>query len=170
MNTTDKNKLRAALGYIELGMLEEAAEEVSALSQESLNDFDALILRLELSQRSGQWEQAESIARKLTKLQPEEPDWSIALAYAARRAHSVEVAREILCDAAARFPKEAVIHFNLACYSCQLGEIPVARNYLRKAFALDRSYIVTALKDQDLKPIWAEIISPFPSPGNNLDS
>ncbi len=161
MNATDKNKLRAALGYIELGMLTEAAEEVAGLSPETINDFDAMILRLELSQRSGKWKDAELIARRLTKMQPEEPDWSIALAYAARRAHSVEVAREILCDAVVRFPKEAVIHFNLACYACQLGEIPVARDCLRKAFALDRTYIVTALKDQDLRPIWPEILNPL---------
>ena len=158
MNATDKMKLRAALGYIELGMLKDAALEVGELSTETADSIDGLILRLELAQRSGTWTKAERIARKLTKLQPDEPDWSIALAYAARRAHSVETARTILSQAVSKFPREAVIHFNLACYACQLGEIPIARDCLRRAFALDRTYIVTALKDQDLRPIWPEIL------------
>lgn len=158
MNTEDKQKLRAALGYIELGMLKEAAGEVSTLAPETRDGLDALILRLELAQRGEAWTKAERIAKKLATLQPDEPDWSIALAYAARRAHSIEVARKILAQAVSRFPREAVIHFNLACYACQLGEIPEARDSLRRAFALDRTYIVTALKDQDLRPIWPEIL------------
>lgn len=158
MNATDKIKLRAALGYIELGMLKDAAGEVAELSTEASDSIDGLILRLELAQRGNAWTKAERVARKLIKLQPEEPDWSIALAYAARRAHSIETARKILSDAVAKFPREAVIHFNLACYACQLGEIPAARDSLRRAFALDRTYIVTALKDQDLRPIWPEIL------------
>lgn len=159
MNATDKMKLRAALGYIELGMLKDAALEVGDLTPETADSIDGLILRLELAQRSSTWTKAERIARKLSKLQPEEPDWSIALAYAARRAHSIETAREILSKAVERFPREAVIHFNLACYACQLGELPAARDALRRAFALDRTFIVTALKDQDLRPIWPEILS-----------
>lgn len=160
MNSADKFKLRAALGYLELGMLKEATHEVAALSTDTANDLDGLILRLELAQRASSWSKAAKIARQLMKLQPEEPDWSIALAYATRRAQSVEAAREILYKAVSQFPTEPGIHFNLACYACQLGEIPAARDCLRKAFALDRSYIITALKDQDLRPIWPEILNP----------
>jgi len=35
-----------------------------------------------------------------------------------------------------KFPKEAIIKYNLACYCCQLGEIEKAKNYLKNAFEI----------------------------------
>ena len=49
-----------------------------------------------------------------------------------------------------RFPTEAVIKYNLACYDCQLGEIESGKNYLEKAFQIARaiSALVRAVKDR----------------------
>ena len=53
-----------------------------------------------------------------------------------------------------RFPKIAVIPFNLACYECQLGHPDAAMSFLQKSFRLDASFRDQALEDEDLKPIW----------------
>ena len=80
--------------------------------------------------------------------------WVIALAYATRRANSIEAAREILINAESKFPKEAVIKYNLACYFCQLGNLETAKNYLERAFEIDSSWRLRALEDEDLGPLW----------------
>jgi len=62
--------------------------------------------------------------------------WTISLAYATRRADSIQAAKEILLNGESKFPKEAIIKYNLACYCCQLGEIEKAKNYSKNAFEI----------------------------------
>jgi hypothetical protein len=56
--------------------------------------------------------------------------------------------------AEAKFPKEAAIPYNLACYYCQLGEIEKTKHYLKKAFEIDLSWRKAALEDEDLRSLW----------------
>jgi tetratricopeptide (TPR) repeat protein len=85
---------------------------------------------------------------------PSDVQWVISYAYAARRAESVNAARNILINALPKFPREAIIYYNLACYDCQLGQIPSAKQYLKQAFRIDRNWRLQALEDEDLKPLW----------------
>jgi len=80
--------------------------------------------------------------------------WTISLAYATRRADSIEAAKEILLNAEPKFPKEAIIKYNLACYCCQLGENEKGKNYLKKAFEIDSTWRLQALDNEDLRPLW----------------
>jgi hypothetical protein len=57
-------------------------------------------------------------------------------------------------NAESKFPKEAIIKYNLACYCCQLGEIENAKNYLKKVFVIDSTWRLQALDDEDLRPLW----------------
>jgi tetratricopeptide (TPR) repeat protein len=61
---------------------------------------------------------------------------------------------EILQSAEAKFPREAAIPYNLACYYCQLKELEKAKRYLKKAFEIDLNWRKAALSDEDLKPLW----------------
>jgi len=54
-------------------------------------------------------------------------------------------------------PKEAVIKYNLACYSCQEGDIQNAKNYLKRAFEIDLNWRIPAFEDKDLKPLWESL-------------
>jgi len=74
----------------------------------------------------------------------------ISLAYGTRRADSIQSANQILLKAESKFPREAIIKYNLACYCCQLGEIENAKHYLKKAFDIDLTWRVRALDDEDL--------------------
>jgi hypothetical protein len=56
---------------------------------------------------------------------------------------------EILLSAGSKFPKEAAIPYNLACYYCQLEEIEIAKSYLKKAFDIDLNWRMAALEDED---------------------
>ena len=96
----------------------------------------------------------QQIAKRLAEFQPNDIQWTVSLAYATRRADSIQGAKQILLNAESRFPKEAIIKYNLACYCGQLGEIETAKNYLQKAFEIDSSWRLQALDDEDLKPLW----------------
>jgi predicted Zn-dependent protease len=78
----------------------------------------------------------QQIAKRLKEFQPDNVQWTISLAYATRRAYSIDIAMEILLNAETKFPKEAAIPYNLACYYCQLGEIETAKGYLKKLLKL----------------------------------
>ena len=99
----------------------------------------------------------QEIAKRLADFQPNDIQWIISLAYATRRADSIQAAKEILLNAEPEFPKEAAIKYNLACYFCQTGEIQNAKNYLKEAFEIDLNCRVAALEDEDLKPLWESL-------------
>lgn len=60
-------------------------------------------------------------------------------------------------DAAAIHPHEALIPYNLACYSCVLGNLEASRKLLTLAFAMDPNLKQIALHDPDLDPIFGNI-------------
>jgi len=94
------------------------------------------------------------IAKRLNEFEPNEVQWVVSYAFATRRAVSIEVAKEILLKSVSKFPREATILFNLACYDCQLGRLDSAKAYLRRAFEIDPQWRIQALEDEDLKPLW----------------
>ncbi len=96
----------------------------------------------------------QEIAKRLKQFEPDNVQWTISLAYATRRAYSIDGAMEILLNAEAKFPREAAIPYNLACYYCQLGEMENAKGYLKKAFEIDLDWRMAALEDEDLRPLW----------------
>lgn len=157
MDQADKLRQRAALGYIELGMLGEAKAELEGLSEGASTSVETNILRLRVAQCEKSWGEARYYAGLLRRHQPGEPEWAIMLAYAIRRCEDIPAARKVLLEALTDFPKEAVIHFNLACYACQLGDLPKARDYLNRALDLDRSYLDLALSDDDLAAMHEEL-------------
>ena len=66
----------------------------------------------------------------------------------------LQTAEKTLLEAQERFPEEATIPFNLACYACQLGRLDEAREKLAKAVGMEPAFKKTALEDEDLKAIW----------------
>lgn len=83
-------------------------------------------------------------------------------AYAIRRAESIQAAHGILKEALQRHPDEPAVHYNLGCYACQLGDLPAAKEHLKKAFRLEPKYRVMGLDDPDLQPLWSQIENASP--------
>ena len=74
-----------------------------------------------------------------------------------RRANDLNAARDILVASLSKFPREAIIYYNLACYDCQLGQIASAKQCLKQAFRIDPNWRSQALDDEDLKPMWRSL-------------
>jgi Flp pilus assembly protein TadD len=81
------------------------------------------------------------------------------LAYALHEQKRTQEAWNVLLPVADKFPDDATIRYNLACYACQLGRLDQARAWLEKAFALGnaRKMKLMALEDPDLRPLWEKI-------------
>jgi len=153
----DRQHWQAAAGYVELGMFLEGNTELDKIDPFNRAAPEVLALRIAIYRGLEKWELMQEIAKRLADFQPDHIQWTISLAYATRRADSIQAAKEVLLKAEPKFQKEAAIKYNLACYFCQTGDIQNAKNYLKKAFEIDLNWRVAALDDIDLQPIWDSI-------------
>ncbi len=148
-------RLSHARGYLLLGLIDEAADELSQLPEDWLDKDETLALRAAILQEQHDWLQLQALASDLARRMPAAAEWWIMWAYATRRAESLSAAQAILREAELQHPTEATIPFNLACYACQLGDLGSARLLLARAIALDPSFATSALNDPDLEPLRA---------------
>lgn len=75
----------------------------------------------------------------------------------------MQAAWDALLPAAEKFPDVHVIPFNLACYACQMGRLPEARDWLKRALEIagkarnQKRVRLRALDEPDLEPLWKEL-------------
>ena len=148
-----RRRVTAASGFAELGLYQEAIEELADLPDCTKDDVPVLATWLQIYQSWGKWSEAAAIAERLIEKNPEEPDWYIALGFAVRRAQSLAAAEVILSAALQKFPENGTIHYNLACYYAQLNDLTRARIYLEKAIRIDNTFRTAAMSDPDLRPL-----------------
>ena len=153
----DQKHLTAAQGFAELSMWLDANAELEEIDPEVRHVPEVLAVRVEIYRALEKWELMQTVAKKLTECDPENPRWPLAWAFATRRADSLDAARRILTEAWKIHEKEALFPFNIACYMCQLGQVEIAKGMLEVAFRLDPKIRLCALDDEDLRPLWDSI-------------
>lgn len=147
----------AAQGYLELGMFSDANSELDKIDAGLRHLPEVLALRVPIYRGLEKWQMMQVAARTLALDEPDNVQWAVSLAYATRRAESIEAANFILLEAVERMPKAAVLHYLLACYECQFGDRELARAKLQHAFKLRPSLRLKALLDSDLQPLWKSL-------------
>ena len=147
LSTEDLKHLTAAQGFTELGMFLDANEELEEIDPEVRHVPEVLAVRVEIYRALEKWELMQTVAKKLTEYDPENPRWPLAWAFATRRADSLDAARRILVEAWKAHEKEPLFPFNIACYMCQLGQVEIAKGMLEVAFKMDRGMRMMALDD-----------------------
>ena len=153
----DIHHLRAAQGYVELGMYEDAIAELGEIDSEHSDLDEVIAVKIAIHGGQKDWKSMRDEAKKMFERDPANPQWVISLAYATRRAQTIEDAKTILLDAVEKHPDEAMIRYNLACYECQLGELDAAKEYLDQAFSLEPKCRTIAREDSDLEALWREL-------------
>ena len=157
----DTHYFMAAVGWMELGNLAEAKAELARVSAAQQEHPDVLELRWSLAAQEERWEEGLQAAQALLRCAPNKCTGWLHQAYALRRVPGggLQKAWEALLPAAAKFPKETIIHYNLACYACQMGQLDEARQRLKVATRLGgkKKISAMALADSDLQPLWEEI-------------
>lgn len=140
-------------GYLALGMHAAAEAELALVPRDDRDRTEVMTVEVDLAHATDDWPRLRRVAAELVQRDPGNPGWWISWAFATRRALSLAAADQILREAVVRHPDFALIHFNLACYACQLGDIALARDRLRQATLLDPQCAELAKTDDDLKPL-----------------
>jgi predicted Zn-dependent protease len=155
----DTLHLSAAEGWLELGNLDEAANELHRITPQLRAHPAVLDVRWQISIKAKQWEMAEEISGALIQMLPKDPNaWRMhanSYHYAGRYQEAHDIAKGKL----KAFPKDWPLHYDLACYCCRLGKLEEARNWFHRAIDLGDAKVITlrALDDPDLEPLWVEI-------------
>ena len=159
LELADLHHLNAAEGWLGLGSIADAEQELEQLSSAVQSHPEVLRVRYHLYERSKQWESASETAQRICQIVPETPFGWIHHAYALHELRRTREAYNVLRPIVDRFPGEFVICYNLACYTCQMGELDEARAWLKIAVALAGSGTIKrmALSDADLQKLWEEV-------------
>lgn len=150
-----KRRLSYAQGYLELGMVAEAAAELADVPAAHHDALEVVVLRLALLQEQKNWPALAALAGDFVRRTPAEAAAWVTWAYATRRADTLTAAEKILLEAEQLHPAEPTIQFNLGCYACQQGDLALARRRVDRAIALDAKFAVVAETDSDLAPLRA---------------
>jgi len=157
----ESHHLSAALGWLGLGCLDEAKTELDRLNGAHRNHPDVLELRWLICAEEEQWREGLQIARALLHHAPDRSSGWLHQAYALRRVPDggVREAWKALLPAFDKFPRQAIISFNLSCYACQMKQLDAARVWLKRAVVLGGKNKIKkmALADKDLEVLWPEI-------------
>jgi len=108
----------AAEGWLELGNTAEANEELEKISPGLRAHPDVLSVRWHIYAAAKQWEAALDIAIAVTTLAPDEANGWVQRSCSLHKLARTEEARELLLNVLGRFPLNAAIRYNLACYEC----------------------------------------------------
>ena len=154
MNSDWQRHVLASSGYLELGMLDDAALALEEIEPEDKTRTEVLGACIALYIAAKKWDMAAAVASHLVKVEPQNEAWWINLAYSLRRSEGIEQAEAILLRARSIHPKVAMIAFNLACYASVTGRMEEAKERLRHAIELDKEVQKLAIDDNDLKPLW----------------
>lgn len=158
-NPADKFHVDAASGWIGLGDLDSAHDELKQISPEIQNHPAVLMVHSELLFAEENWETLLPLTEKLLLQFPKLDFLWINRSYALHELKRTQEAFDALLPAAKKFPKRWLIRYNLACYCSQLGDLNEAMQWLQKAIALagEKEIKAMALDDPDLKPLWKQI-------------
>jgi tetratricopeptide (TPR) repeat protein len=157
----DTHFVSAAVGWIELGNLPEAKDQLRQVSEAAREHPMVLKIWWHIHVEEKDWVSGLRTAEAIVKSEPDSSFGWLHRAYALRRVPDGGLiqAREALLSAHEKFPEEAIIPYNLSCYACQLNDLDEARTWFRRAMELGEPDKLKqlALDDDDLRPLWDEI-------------
>jgi hypothetical protein len=153
-----RRRLEFASGYLALGMLTDASDELEAIEGGDRLLPEVMAVRSDLYMEARQWDLLLAVSRELARLRPKLDKGWIGWAFALRELNRIGEARAVLLEAEPIHGRKcALLHYNLACYYCLLGDQAEAKKRLRVACRMDRHWKEAALDDQDLKALWDDI-------------
>jgi len=162
MNTLthlERFHIEAAEGWLMLGNATEANEELEQITGENSCHPCVLSMRWQVYAAAQWWEAAYVVSKALCQLAPDSAEAWICQANTLRNYKGVIDAWTLLLSIVNKFPNDAIIRYNLACYAAQLNLLEEACGWLVQAFELEESVQLklAAVYDPDLQPLWERI-------------
>jgi len=142
--------LLAAQGYCELGMFDDALDELETLPSELMQHSAVCELRTVVLMQARRWKLALTASRSLCRAAPDKSTGFIHAAFCLHELGRTDEARDTLLSGPDALHAEPTYHYNLACYECALGNLDLARLHLEKSIELDKKFKDFAKNDPDL--------------------
>lgn len=146
-----RNTLRAASGWLDLGLADEALYELQSLPFEDQQSREALEIKVHAQMEAGAWNAASETARLLCTKEPLNADFFLRAAFCLHETGDTLAARNWLLRGPKSLMEIPAFHYNLGCYLWVLGERMPAKKHLQTAFQMDRALVDFARTDRDLK-------------------
>jgi tetratricopeptide (TPR) repeat protein len=148
--TEAERRIIAAQGYVELGLLDEAQEELAPLPQEVHDRVDVIEITLLCLMGRQRWAEALTLATKLCAQESAEPGGYIHAAFCLHELGRTTEAVDVLSRGPVTLSTKPVYYYNMGCYHARLGLHDKALAYLDRAFEMDGELRKHARKDRDL--------------------
>lgn len=142
--------LSYANGYLDLGMIKAAQNELDAIDESERSSDEVLAMQARLYLESENWEKLLEVSKRIATQSPKHPFAWVHWAYALRELDRNLEAKEIAIQGLKHHPDEATLWFNLACYCSLLGEVEQSAIHLNEAIKLDPDFEKEAAEDPDL--------------------
>jgi tetratricopeptide (TPR) repeat protein len=116
---------------------------------------EVLKVRYEIFRRENRWHAALDVAQAFCRAVPDKVFGWIAQAESLHRLKLTKQAMDQLLLAVPKFPREPLIPFNLARFTCELGRLDESRRWLQRALTLGDTMQIAALAmaESDLDPL-----------------
>jgi len=149
-----KRALMAVDGYLTLGMPREAREELDAIEPAQQHASPVIRARIRILLHRRKWRAAEALALEGSHRYPDENEFMVQRAFALHQQERGDEAVKVLLNAPDWIRRTGILHYNLACYEAQLGDIGTARQCIRAAIRINKAFRRNAKKDPDLQRLW----------------
>ena len=143
---------RQAEGYLELGMSQHALDLLASLRDQDM-DPQGWYLRGEALRALERYAEAIGPLERVAEAAPDDIAVWLALGWCYKRAGRIDRAVYGMEQAIKVKPKEALLHYNLACYLSLAGEKERALKHLTKALGFDPSFRGLVDGERDFDPI-----------------
>lgn len=129
--------LSFARGYLELGMVRQAEQELARLPT-AMQDLPAVMsLRSHVLVARQRWGRVVAHARRAVRLFPESPEYYIHAATAFDMLGRRDEGRQVWASAPATVRTNGLAHLHVARFEARLGNVDAAREHLESALDLD---------------------------------
>jgi tetratricopeptide (TPR) repeat protein len=132
-----KKQLAAAEGYLALNLPDRALEILESRADWATMQFEASFLTGETLRVLGRYREALKPLEVAASLRPGDLGVAMALGWCYKRTHRLAQAIDSLSRALRDNPREAILHYNLACYWSLAGNTRKALESLALALDLD---------------------------------
>lgn len=148
------NKLqREAEGYLELGLHALALRSLERLGDPAQFAPSTLYLWGEALRAAERYAEAIPALERAAQVEAENVHVWLALGWCYKRIGRLDRAIESIEKALGADPKEAMLHYNLACYLSLAGDKGKALEHLSRALAIDPDYRNLIDGESDFDPI-----------------
>lgn len=138
-----------------MGAVREAVRELNAIARPHHGHPDVLEILWRVRAQEKDWDAAVEVAGELIRTAPDRVNGWVNRSYSLHELGRTREALDGLKAVISRFPKDSIIPYNLACYSCRLGDEMAAQNWILLAARLRPKEEIRSmgLEDPDLKAL-----------------